>query len=314
MIIVVALGGNALLKRGEPLDVDNQRGNVRIAAAAIARIARDHDVVVTHGNGPQAGFLSLQSHAYRDSLPPGPLDILGAESEGMIGYMIEQELRNAIPNRSIATLLTQIEVSPDDSAFTRPSKPIGPIYEKAEADRIRKERGWTFAGDDDLYRRVVPSPEPRRILEIDAIRSLVKDRTIIVCAGGGGIPVIDTANDGLRGVEAVVDKDLTAALLGAEIGAQRLLMLTDVSAIWSGWGTPHARAVRGGAPDHLRQFPFEEGSMGPKVEAACRFAETTSGEAGVGATEDAAAILAHLRGTVVNKATRELTYHLPGET
>lgn len=312
MIIVVALGGNALLKRGEPLDFDNQREHVRVAATAIARIARDHDVVVIHGNGPQVGFLALQSHAYRDA-PPSPLDILSVESEGMIGYVIEQELRNAMPDRGIATLLTQVEVSPDDSAFTRPAKPIGPIYEKSVADRIRRERGWTFAGEANLFRRVVASPEPRRILEIDAIKSLIGTGTVVICAGGGGIPVIDTADGGLRGVEAVVDKDLTAALLGAGIGAQRLLMLTDVSAVWSGWGTPHARAIRGGAPGHIRQFPFEEGSMGPKVEAACRFAETTSGEAGVGAIEDAAAILAHLRGTVVNKATRELTYHLPGE-
>jgi len=312
MIIVVALGGNALLKRGEPLDFDHQRENARTAAAAIARIARDHDVVVTHGNGPQVGFLALQSHAYRDA-PPSPLDILGAESEGMVGYIIEQELRNAMPDRSVATLLTQVEVSPDDSAFTRPTKPIGPIYDKAVADRIRRERGWTFAGDGNLFRRVVASPEPRRILGIDAINTLVGAGTIVICAGGGGIPVIHPAMGGLRGIEAVVDKDLTAALLGAEIGAQRLLMLTDVSAVWFGWGTPHARAIRSGAPEHLRQFPFEEGSMGPKVEAACRFAETTNGEAGIGALEDAASILAHLRGTVVSKATRTLTYHLPGE-
>ncbi len=312
MIIVVALGGNALLKRGEPLDFESQRENARTAAAAIARIARDHDVVVTHGNGPQVGFLALQSHAYRDA-PPSPLDILGAESEGMIGYIIEQELRNVMPDRSIATLLTQVEVLPDDVAFTRPTKPIGPIYEKAVADRIQRDRGWTFAGEANLFRRVVASPEPRRILGIDAVRTLVGVGAVVICAGGGGIPVINAPNRGLRGVEAVVDKDLTAALLGSEIGAQRLLMLTDVSAVWSGWGTPHARAIRGGAPEHIRQFPFEEGSMGPKVEAACRFAENTGGEAGIGALEDAAAILAHLRGTVVNKATRELSYHLPGE-
>jgi len=312
MIIVVALGGNALLKRGEPLDFESQRENARTSAAAIARIARDHDVVVTHGNGPQVGFLALQSHAYRDA-PPSPLDILGAETEGMIGYIIEQELRNVMPDRSIATLLTQVEVSPDDVAFTRPTKPIGPIYEKAVADRIQRDRGWTFAGEANLFRRVVASPEPRRILGIDAVRTLVGVGAVVICAGGGGIPVINAPNRGLRGVEAVVDKDLTAALLGSEIGAQRLLMLTDVSAVWSGWGTPHARAIRGGAPEHIRQFPFEEGSMGPKVEAACRFAENTGGEAGIGALEDAAAILAHLRGTVVNKATRELSYHLPGE-
>jgi len=254
----------------------------------------------------------LQSHAYRDA-PPSPLDILGAETEGMIGYIIEQELRNVMPDRSIATLLTQVEVSPDDVAFTRPTKPIGPIYEKAVADRIRRDRGWTFAGEANLFRRIVASPEPRCILGIDAIRTLVGAGALVICAGGGGIPVINAPGQGLRGVEAVVDKDLTAALLGSEIGAQRLLMLTDVSAVWSGWGTPHARAIRGGAPEHIRQFPFEEGSMGPKVEAACRFAENTGGEAGIGALEDAAAILAHLRGTVVNKATRELSYHLPGE-
>lgn len=312
MIIVVALGGNALLKRGEPLDFDIQRGNARTAAAAIARIARDHDVVVTHGNGPQVGFLALQSHAYREA-PPSPLDILGAESEGMIGYIIEQELRNAMPERSIATLLTQVAVSPDDPAFTRPTKPIGPLYERALAERIRQERGWTFADEANLVRRVVASPEPRRILEIDAIKSLVGAGTLVICAGGGGIPVIDAPDGGLRGVEAVVDKDLTAALLGAEIGAQRLLMLTDVSAVWAGWGTRHARAIRGGAPEHIRQLPFEEGSMGPKVEAACRFAEATGGEAGIGALEDAAAILAHLRGTVISKAARVLAYYHRGE-
>ena len=312
MLIVIALGGNALLKRGEPLDFDSQRRNARVAAAAIAQLARDHEVVVTHGNGPQVGFLALQSYADRDA-PPSPLDILGAESEGMIGYIIEQELRNVMPDRSIATLLTQVVVSSDDPAFARPTKPIGPFYKKAAADRLGKQRGWTFTSTTDGHRRVVASPEPRRILEISAIKALIAAGTVVICAGGGGIPVTEAADGRLHGVEAVVDKDLTAALLGIDIGAARLLMLTDVAAVHSDWGTPQARAIRSGAPEHFRRLSFEAGSMAPKVEAACRFVEAVRGEAGIGALGDAPEILAHRRGTTVNAATRELR-HYPSES
>jgi carbamate kinase len=299
MLIVLALGGNALLRRGEALDADIQRQNLLEAAKAVAPIAREHQVVITHGNGPQIGLLALQAAAYTD-VRPYPLDVLGAESEGMVGYMIEQELANALPGRDIATLLTQVEVDPADPAFAAPSKPIGPIYRQAHAQRLATERSWTFMPDGNGYRRAVPSPTPRRIREINVIKLLVRAEVLIICAGGGGIPVVTTASGDFAGVEAVVDKDLCAALLAEQIGADALMLLTDVPAVWTKWPKADGRPIGCTTPTELRGFTFAAGTMGPKVEAACRFVERTGRIAAIGAMEQAVAILAGTAGTIVD--------------
>ncbi len=298
MKIVVALGGNALLRRGEPLSADVQRANVAVAADAIAALAREHDIVVTHGNGPQIGLLALQSET-SSAAPPYPLDLLGAESEGMIGYLIEQALQNRLPSRQVVSLLTRVEVRGEDTAFHKPSKPIGPTYGEAEAITVAQQRGWTVAPDGAHWRRVVASPEPVRILELPAISLLQQSGAIVVCAGGGGIPVIRLSSGYLRGVEAVVDKDLTAALLAHGLGADALLLLTDVDAAYAGWGTPHARAIGKTGPQPLRKMSFAPGSMGPKVEAACRFVESGGSLAAIGRMQDALALLNGRCGTVV---------------
>lgn len=282
-------------------EADLQRENVARAAAVLARIAAEHELVVTHGNGPQVGLLSLQADAYR-RVRPYPLDVLDAESEGMIGYWIEQELRSLLPGRQVATLLTQITVDPDDRAFSSPTKPIGPVYPPTEGRELAVRHGWTLAPEGDGVRRVVPSPEPGRILEIATIRLLVEAGVIVVCAGGGGIPVVETAAGAFRGAEAVIDKDLAAALLAGAIEADALLLLTDVDAVYLGWGRPEARALRSAAPEELRGFDFEPGSMAPKVEAACRFVESGGRLAVIGSLEDGDVLLEARTGTVVRRA------------
>jgi carbamate kinase len=301
MRIVVALGGNALLRRGEDADADVQRGNVEAAVRAIARIAAEHEVVLTHGNGPQVGLLALQAQAYRD-VAPYPLDVLGAESEGMIGYLLEQALCNELPARNVATLLTQVVVDPDDPAFGTPTKPIGPVYTKAQAAKLAAERGWSVSRDGGGYRRVVPSPAPLSIVELTAIRLLLEAGVLVVCTGGGGIPVVTGPDGSLHGVEAVIDKDLASAVLAESLHAARLLLLTDVPALELDWGTPDARPLRSATPDELRALTFAPGSMGPKVEAACRFVERTGGEAAIGSLTDAADVLAGNAGTRVEPA------------
>ncbi|MBI4185074.1 MAG: carbamate kinase [Proteobacteria bacterium] len=298
MRIVVALGGNALLVRGEPLEAGVQAANVGRAARALAGLAGDHEIVLTHGNGPQVGLLLLQAEAYRE-VSPYPLDLIGAESEGMIGYLIERELVNALPGRNVATLLTQVVVAPDDPAFAAPTKPIGPVYPASEAERLHRERGWAVAPDGTYVRRVVPSPQPLRILELATIRLLVEAGVIVICAGGGGIPVVLTPEGAVRGIEAVIDKDASAALLAVGLEADALLMLTDVDAVYLGWGTPEARPLRRTSPRAFAHHAFAPGSMGPKVEAACRFVAETGGLAGIGALRDAARILTGEAGTLV---------------
>lgn len=300
MCVVAALGGNALLRRGQQMTAENQRANVRIAARSLhALVEAGHDLVVTHGNGPQVGLLALQGAA----LKPGeafPLDVLSAETEGMIGYMIEQELANLLPGeRKCAALLTQIEVDPKDPAFIRPDKPIGPVYAEAEAGSLAAGHGWSIARDGDGWRRVVPSPMPRRILEIGIIELLVSQGVVVICAGGGGIPVIDRGDGGFIGVEAVIDKDRASALLAEQLGAQALLLLTDVPAVYGDWQTPDARAISRAPPRALRALEFAPGSMAPKVEAACDFVERTGGIAGIGRLRDASAILLQQAGTIV---------------
>ena len=300
--VVVALGGNALLRRGERAEAATQRANIARAARAVAAVAARHEVVVTHGNGPQVGLLALQAEAYRE-VTPYPLDVLGAESEGMIGYLLEQELNNALPGRAVATLLTQVRVDAADPAFAAPSKPIGPVYDKPAGERLAAERGWAVAPDGDGVRRVVASPQPLAILELGTIRLLTGGGVLVVCAGGGGIPVTVTAEGAIRGVEAVVDKDRAAALLAEQLGADTLLLLTDVPRVVAGWGTADAVELDRVTPPDLRHLTFPAGSMGPKVEAACRFAERTGGLAAIGALDDAEAILAGRAGTQIRVET-----------
>lgn len=298
MRIVVALGGNALLRRGEPLTVEVQRRNARAAAASIARIAPGNELVITHGNGPQIGLLALQTAAGQ-ARAPYPIDILGAETDGMIGYMLEQELVNAIGHCRVATLLTMVEVDRADPAFATPAKFIGPLYEEAEARRLAEANGWSVARDGRHWRRVVPSPAPRDLLEIHAVRRLVGAGFLTICAGGGGIPVARGTDDRYEGVECVVDKDHTSALLATLLKADCLMMLTDVAAVQVEFGTPRARDIRRAAPAHLQVLDFPAGSMGPKVAAACSFASVKGRRAFIGRLDDAPRILAGTAGTTV---------------
>lgn len=305
MRIVIALGGNALLRRGEALTADNQRSNIRAAAQALAPIAREHELVISHGNGPQVGLLALQNAAYKAD-ETYPLDILDAETEGMIGYMIEQELGNLLPaERRCATLLTQIEVDPNDPAFTHPTKPVGPVYNEHEAQGLASNRGWSIAADGEGYRRVVPSPRPRRILELGIIELLVSRDVIVICTGGGGIPVVHREDGTFIGVEAVIDKDLASALLAQELKADALLMLTDVDAVYRDWGKPEACPIRRVSPQVMKELILEPGTMAPKVEAAIEFVEKTSGIAGIGALKDAEAIINGEAGTLVTRKAEE---------
>jgi len=299
MRVVVALGGNALLRRGQELNAENQRGNIRVAAQALAAVHAEHELVIAHGNGPQVGLLALMDAAY-SAVEPFPLDVLGAETVGMIGYMIEQELGNIIPEEDhIVTILTQISVDPADPAFEHPSKPVGPVYEKEEAERLQREKGWSIAPDGEYFRRVVPSPLPRRIIEIDAIRMLVDHGIVVICAGGGGIPTAYDAEGKLYGVEAVIDKDLASGLLARDLGADMLVMLTDVVNLFVDFGTPGQRAVRRAHPDALEAFAFAAGSMGPKVEAACAFTRATGKRAAIGQLADLGDILRGAAGTSI---------------
>ncbi|HTO84485.1 MAG TPA: carbamate kinase [Methylomirabilota bacterium] len=300
MLAVLALGGNALLRRGQPPEADTQRANVLTAVVrSVAPIAREHAVVITHGNGPQIGLLALQMAALAQ-VKPYPLDVLGAESEGMIGYLIEQALCAELPGREAATLLTQVEVDPADPAFASPTKPIGPVYGEAEAQTLAARQGFQVARDGNGFRRVVASPTPLCICEINTIRLLVAAGVIVICAGGGGIPVVRTAGGGLRGVEAVIDKDRSAALLAEQLGADALLLLTDVAEVWTRWPrTADSRPIVRASAQELRRFEFAAGSIGPKVEAACRFAERTGRIAAIGAMEQAPAVMAGRAGTHV---------------
>lgn len=301
MRIVVALGGNALLKRGEPMTADRQRINIRAAARALAPLAHKHELVLSHGNGPQVGLLALQAAAYT-KVEPYPLDVLDAQTEGMIGYMIEQELRNLLPPAvPFATILTMVEVDPADPAFTHPSKFVGPQYTRTDADRIEEEKGWVFHKDGDLFRRVVPSPRPRRIFEIRPICWLLEQGAIVICTGGGGIPVMYQPENGRRlaGVEAVIDKDFASGLLAQAIDADLFVMATDVNGVYLDWGKPSARLIRTITPGQLKRHMFPPGSMGPKVEAACAFVEKTGKRACIGALAEIEAIIDGNAGTMV---------------
>jgi carbamate kinase len=301
MRVVAALGGNALLERGEKPDEDIQEHHVQQAVTALAPLARSEDLVVTHGNGPQVGMLALESASDPALTRPYSLDVLGAQTQGMIGYWLVRELRGAVPGKHAASLVSQTRVDPDDPAFAHPTKFVGPVYEEKQARDLAAERGWAVARDGEAWRRVVPSPEPLELMELPLIRQLVDSGALVVCAGGGGIPVVADASGTLRGVEAVVDKDLTAALLAEAVNADALLLLTDVDAVIDGFGTPGARAIRRTTPAELRARSFPAGSMGPKVEAACRFVEATGKVAAIGRLDAGASLLRGDAGTTVSR-------------
>ena len=301
MRVLVALGGNALLKRGEPMTADVQRSNVKVAARSLAPIAERHQLVLSHGNGPQVGLLALQAAAYED-VEAYPLDVLGAQTEGMIGYMIEQELGNLLPAEvPLATILTMIEVDGHDPAFSDPTKFVGPVYDADQAKALAEEKGWVFKQDGEYMRRVVPSPAPKRIFEIRPVRWLLDQGTVVICAGGGGIPTMWVAGQGrtLGGVEAVIDKDFASELLSREVDADLFVMATDVDGVYTGWGTPEQRRIEEATPAELRDMSFAAGSMGPKVEAAARFVEATGKRAAIGSLEDIEKIVDGAAGTNV---------------
>ena len=305
MRIVAALGGNALLERGETPDAEIQQHHILGAVEALAPLARAHDLVITHGNGPQVGLLALESDADPALTRAYPLDVLGAQTQGMIGYWLAQALQNAVPNRTFAAVVCQTLVDVDDPALTHPSKFVGQVYSKALAERLARERNWEIRPDGTAWRRVVPSPAPRQFIELAVIRRLLDDGVGVICAGGGGIPVVRDDDGRLRGIEAVIDKDRTAALLAELLGADALLLLTDVAAVEVGFGTPDAHPIRHTSVGDLRQLDFPAGSMGPKVEAACGFVQTTGHTAAIGRLGDAEALLVGSTGTVIHAVASE---------
>ena len=298
MRIVIALGGNALLQKGQPPEAEVQRQNIINAARTIAGIADGNELIITHGNGPQVGLLAVQAESYR-GIEPYPLDILDAESAGMLGYLIEQELINAMPERDVVAVLTQVLVDGKDSAFENPAKPIGAFYPNTEKHRLEQQYGWTVTETAKGLRRVVPSPEPQKVMELMAIRLLIDHGMIVVCNGGGGIPVVRDSSGRLRGIAAVIDKDLSSSLLATALSADILLLLTDVDAVYQDWGEDNARPLRQVTVTELRSLRFEAGTMAPKIEAACRFTTFTGGRAFIGHLQQIAEILSGQGGTEI---------------
>ena len=297
MRIVIALGGNALLRRGEEMTAENQRENIRIAAKVLAPIIEKHEVVISHGNGPQVGLLSLQSAAYKE-VEEYPLDILGAQTQGMIGYMIEQELGNHLPVEiPIASILTMVEIDPEDPAFSNPTKPIGPIYDEKEARDLAKLKGWNIKQDGEYWRRVVPSPEPHRIFQLRPIHWLLEKGTVVICAGGGGIPTSYKDNGKLEGVEVVIDKDRASSLLAFELEADLLIMATDTDGVYLDWGSDSEKIISKTTPEEISKYSFDKGSMGPKVEAACSFVERSGQRAVIGSLKDIEKMVSGISGT-----------------
>jgi len=297
MRIVIALGGNALLRRGEEMTAENQRENIRIAAKVLAPIIEKHEVVISHGNGPQVGLLSLQSAAYKE-VEEYPLDILGAQTQGMIGYMIEQELGNHLPVEiPIASILTMVEIDPEDPAFSNPTKPIGPIYDEKEARDLAKLKGWNIKQDGSYWRRVVPSPEPHRIFQLRPIHWLLEKGTVVICAGGGGIPTSYKDNGKLEGVEVVIDKDRASSLLAFELEADLLIMATDTDGVYLDWGGESEKIISKTTPEEISKYSFDKGSMGPKVEAACSFVERSGQRAVIGSLKDIEKMVSGISGT-----------------
>ena len=309
MRLVVALGGNALQRRGEAMTVESQRANVRVACEALAPIALEHELVISHGNGPQVGLLALQAAAYGD-LESYPFDVLGAQTEGMIGYFIEQELGNLLPfEKPLATVLTMTEVDPADPAFADPSKFVGPVYTQEQGEQQASAKGWVVKPDGTGWRRVVPSPAPKRIFEIQPIKWLLERGAVVVCTGGGGIPTMyQPGTRRLIGVEAVIDKDRSSAVLAHDVGADLLVIVTDAPAVCTGWGTDDQRSVAAAHPDAISSIDFPAGSMGPKVEAACAFARQSGRDALIGALPDLTEVVAGRLGTRISTAVDGIVY------
>ncbi|WP_327085899.1 carbamate kinase [Nonomuraea sp. NBC_01738] len=299
MRVIVALGGNALLQRGEKPDAANQIANVAVAVKTLARLAEEHELIITHGNGPQVGVLAVESAGDPNLTRPYPFDTLGAETQGMIGYWMLQALQNALPGRQVMAMVTQTLVSAVDPAFENPTKFVGQVYEQAEAEKLARENGWIVKPDGQYWRRVVPSPTPQRVVETRLIRKAVRDGVVVVCAGGGGIPVVRDEHGRLSGVEAVIDKDLTAALLAEVLECDAFLILTDVPRVMRDFGTPQATEIAHTTPHELRAIDFPAGSMGPKVDAVARFVETTGDMAAIGKLDQAGDILKGTAGTII---------------
>lgn len=299
MRIVVALGGNALLERGQKPDARGQIENVRIACAALAPLAEEHELVITHGNGPQVGVLALQSANDPNLSEPYPFDTLGAQTQGMIGYWLLQGLQNALPGQQVASFVNQTLVMASDPAFGKPTKFVGEVYDEETANKLAAERGWTMKADGKYFRRVVGSPMPQRVIETRLVRTVLDEGAVVVCAGGGGVPVIRNEAGKLQGVEAVIDKDLTAAVLAEHLEADFLMILTDVPNVIKDFGTEDATPIERATPSYLRSLCAPAGSMGPKVEAVCRFVELTGDTGAIGRLEDAAKIIAGKAGTIV---------------
>jgi len=299
MRIVAALGGNALLRRGEKPDATIQIEHVRAAAQALAPIATQHELIICHGNGPQVGMLALESENDQALTRSYPLDVLVAQTQGMIGYWLAQCLRNAGVAKPVVSLVTQTLVDPCDPAFAMPTKFVGPGYEHRLAHDLAAQHGWSVAADGEKWRRVVPSPEPQRIVEQDSITRLLQSGTVVICGGGGGAPVTQDGDGPLQGVEAVVDKDFVSALLAINLQADRLLVLTDVPAVMAHFGTPQAAPLDRLDLDELTRLQFPAGSMGPKIAACRRFVTATGRPAAIGALPDATAILAATAGTTI---------------
>ncbi|GAA2591273.1 carbamate kinase [Actinomadura fulvescens] len=299
MRVVVALGGNALMRRGDKPDADTQRANVRNAIKCLAPMAERHELVITHGNGPQVGVLALESVNDANLSRPYPLDTIGAETQGMIGYWILQALQNALPGRQVLALVTQTLVSAVDPAFGDPTKFVGQVYGEDEARKLAGEYGWTVKQDGEYWRRVVPSPKPQRVIETRLIRRQVRTGTVVICAGGGGVPVVRNDVGQLEGVEAVIDKDLTAALLAETLEADAFLILTDVPRVMRNFGTPRQEEITHTTPHELRAENFPAGSMGPKVDAVCGFVEKTGDMAAIGRLDQCLQILEGAAGTIV---------------
>jgi carbamate kinase len=309
--VIVALGGNALLKRGEEMSAANQRKNAKVAAEALAPLCVTNEVVITHGNGPQVGMLALQELAF-DEVEDYPLDVLGAETEGMIGYMIEQELGNVLPfEHPIATILTMVEVDAADPAFADPTKFIGKVYSEAEAKAEAADKGWRVKPDGKYWRRVVPSPLPKRIFQIRPIQWLLEKGVTVIAAGGGGIPTMYAPDEDrkLIGVECVIDKDRASALLAKEIAADFFVIATDADAVYLDFGTPQQRAIKAATPDALDAFGFAAGSMGPKVEAVQDFARATGKRAIICSLADVPAAVRGEKGTTVSVDAGEISFH-----
>jgi carbamate kinase len=304
---VVALGGNALLRRGEPLEAASQARAARDAARILGAASLSHRLVITHGNGPQVGLLALMGDAYK-ATAPYPLDVLDAETEGQIGYVLEMQLDNFIDHQDTVAVITRIVVDEKDPAFESPTKFIGPVYSEEEAHAMADKRGWTVRPDGGNWRRVVPSPEPRRIVQLGAIRSLVEAGFLVVCAGGGGVPVLEDADGRHQGVEAVIDKDLASSLLARDLDADVLVLATDVEAVFHDFGTAEQKAIARATPAGLRGHDFPSGSMGPKVDAVCRFVEHSGARAAIGSLDQLEGLLEGSAGTQVQPEGPEIEY------